>query len=153
MAYVSATELTLIFPANVSIGTNTLPIALGEVASIIAETQSRFDAVAAGAGYAVPIATGASSYPMVQQIVKDGAGGRVLRILFPRGEMRTAEDWTAAYEAALKAIMDSDLLLLGAAEDASETNRLLPRAFSTANISDDPVMTGASAYISRVWEP
>lgn len=153
MPYIAATELTLILPANVSIGTNTAPLRLGEVASIIAEVESKFDSVAAAAGYAVPISSAAAAFPMVQQVVKDGAGARVLKILFPRGEMRTAEEWQAAYEAALKAIRAADIVLPGAAEEAGESNRLLPRSFSTSGLAASDLESGASAYIPRTWEP
>src|SRR6266540_3057817 len=140
MAYISATELSLILPANVSIGTNTMPLNLGEVASVIAEVGARFDSAAAGAGYALPIDASAAAYPLVQQIVKDGAACRVLRILFPAlgggpagGPLPLAEDYCAAYAAAIAMLEAGDLALPGVGETTSEDTRLLARSWSTSS--------------------
>lgn len=155
--YLAATELTLRLPANVSIGTNTIPLTLGEVGSIIGEVGARFDAVAAGAGYAIPVSSTASAWPMVQQIVRDGAGARVLRILFfgtGAAPLTTAEEWEKAYEDALEAIKDADIALPGVGQDSSETIRALPRSFSTTYAAMAPALErGASVYVPRTWEP
>lgn len=156
MPYLAATELSLRLPANVSIGTNTGPLNLGEVGSIIAEVGAQFDAFVAGAGYVVPVPTGASAYPMVQQIIRDGAGARVLRVLFfgtGSAMLTTAEEWEQAYRDALRAIKDGDLALVGASEDSSEAVRMLPRSYSTSGDAADDLDSGASAYVGRLWEP
>jgi hypothetical protein len=158
VVYLAATELTLRLPANVSIGTNTSPLSLGEVGSIIGEVSAQFDSVAARAGYTVPIAQSATlSMPLIQQIVRDGAGARVLRILFwgtDSAPLTTAEEWEASYKEALRLISDADMLLPGAGEEAGESGRMLPRSFSTsyAGIATS-LETGASVYVPRTWEP
>lgn len=156
MVYLAASELINVLPANISIGTDTTPLTYGEVGSIIGGISAEIDAHAAAAGYSVPITDSATTaLALVQQIAKDGAGARVLRILFfgtGAAPLTTAEEWEEAYKAALKAMDDGDLVLPGAPEDTTETTRLLARSFSTES-SADSLETGASAYISRVWEP
>lgn len=156
MPYLSATELSLRLPANVSIGTNTSPLTLGEVGSIIAEVGAHFDSVVARAGYSVPVDSGASAYPYVQQIIRDGAGARVLRILFWGNQgsapMTTAEEWEQAYKDALAAITDGDIVLIGVGENASDDFVLLPRSYG-ADTTIEALERGASAYVPRTWEP
>lgn len=157
MPYLAATELTLRLPANVSIGTDTTPISIGEVGSIIGEVGARFDAVAAKSGYAIPVSSTASAWPMVQQIIRDGAGARVLRILFwgpGSPPLTTAEEWEKAYEDALKAILEGELVLPGVPEEGGESIRLLPRSFSTTSVGiAGDLERGASVYVPRTWEP
>ena len=157
MAYVAATELTLILPAGVSIGTNTNPINLGEVASMLAEVSAAFDVIAAGKGYDVPIATGATiAYAAVQQAVKQGAGARILTTLFPNmggpgGKTTVAGEYKAAYDAFLKGLKDGTVALPGATM-TSTVGRALPRSRST---SADPMPTGLSAspFVPIDWGP
>jgi hypothetical protein len=157
MSYIGATELTLILPAGVSIGTNTVPINIGEVASMIAEISSDFDTIAAGKGYDVPIATGATiAYAAVQQAVKQGAGARILSTLFPNmggpGDKTTlAGTYQAAYDAFKKGLKDGSVALPGAGM-TSTSGRALPRSRSTTDL---PVPTGmtASPFVPMDWFP
>lgn len=158
MPYIGATELSLILPANVSIGTNTVPITLDEVGSMIAEVTGRLDGALAGAGYGVPIPTTATdAYTTVQSIVKDGVGCRVMRTLFPnigqpKDKIALAADYCEAYKQAMADIKDGSLVLVGAPKSTDESARSLPRSYSTTSGATG-AETGASAYITRTWEP
>ena len=149
--YVSATELTLILPPNVSIGTNTSPLALGEVGSMIAEISAELDAAAAGAGYGVPIPTGATmAWSQMQRYTKQGAAAQVLKTIFPNlggpgGKANLADDYWAAYQAALKAIRKGEIVFVGAGADAGGGGRELPRSYSTSN-------SGATAGVPPTFD-
>jgi hypothetical protein len=155
MAYVGATELSLILPAGVSIGTNTNPITLGEVATMLAEVSAGIDVAAAGKGYDVPIATGATiAYAAIQQAVKQGAGARILTTLFPNmggpgGKTTIADEYKAAYDAFIKGLKDGSVALPGASM-SSTTGRALPRSRST---SGEPTGYSASPFFPITWEP
>lgn len=155
MSYAGATELTLILPAGVSIGTNTVPINLGEVATMLAEVSAAFDVVAAGKGYDVPIATGATiAYAAVQQAIKQGAGARILTTLFPNmggpgGKTTLAGEYKAAYDAFLKGLKDGSVALPGAGM-TSTAGRALPRSRST---SGEPTGFSASPFFPMDWQP
>lgn len=155
MAYVGATELSLILPAGVSIGTNTNPITLGEVATMLAEVSAQIDVTAAGKGYDVPIATGATiAYAAVQQAVKQGAGARILNTIFPNmggpgGKTNLAGTYEAAYEAFIKGLKDGTVALPGASM-SSTSGRALPRSRST---SGEPTGYSASPFFPIDWAP
>src|SRR4051812_12580186 len=102
MSYFGATELSLVLPAGVSIGTNTVPITLNEVATMIAEVSADLDVTAAGKGYAVPISTVATiAYMAVQQAAKQGVAARILQTLFPNmGEKSGGNNLASEYAAA-----------------------------------------------------
>lgn len=166
MAYLSATELTMILPANVSIGTNTDPFTLGEVASVIYRVGANFDAAAAAAGYAVPLAPPASAgatqaWAQAQQIVLDGAAAIVLGVIFPnmtgggRGGDRVtvADRYQKAYDDALKMLRDGNLPLVGAPTSTGEEARELPRSFTTSNpgASEAAVMASPMIDIGSVF--
>lgn len=144
MGYIGATELTLILPAGVSIGTNTSPFTVGEVASVIVEVSAELDAAAAAAGYAVPISPPASGgpsigYAQMQSITKKGVGAVVLRAIFPNlpgapgGKTSLADTYAASYEAALKMIRKGELPIVGAGSSTGGDGRELPRSYSTSN--------------------
>lgn len=158
MPYIGATELSLILPAHVSIGTNTDPLTLGEVGSIIAEVSGRLDGVAAAAGYSVPIASTATvAYAAVQGVVKDGVAARILSILFPNmgpgSKAGLSTDYRAAYDDAIKAIRAGEFTLVGAGRDTGETSRALPRSYGTSNSSDDAAQFAASPHVPMAWQP
>lgn len=152
MPYVGATELTLILPAGVSIGTNTVPINLGEVATMLGEISASIDTAAAGKGYDVPIATGATiAYAAVQQAVKQGAGARILNTLFPNmggpgSKTTVAGEYKQAYDDFVKGLKDGTVALPGASMSTT-SGRALPRSRSTTDL---PVPTGMSA---SPWTP
>ncbi|HEY8723448.1 MAG TPA: hypothetical protein VIL92_06265 [Gaiellaceae bacterium] len=153
--YVGATELTLILPAGVSIGTNTSPINLGEVATMLAEVSARIDVTAAGKGYDVPISTTATiAYAAVQEAVKQGAGARILNTLFPNmggpgGKTTLAGEYKAAYDAFLKGVKDGSVALPGATR-TSTGGRQLPRSRSSAG---EPTGYSASPFFPIDWQP
>lgn len=147
--YFGATDLIL--PAHVSIGTNTTPLNLGQVGSMIAEVQGELDAAIAAAGYAVPITSPASGgptvgYAQVVGIAKKGVTARVLEQIFPNlpggpgSQTSIVTDYRKDYQDALAAIRDGKLPVVGATADSSGTGRELPRSYSTSN-------TGASSGI------
>lgn len=140
--YFGATEL--IFPAHVSIGTNTSPINLGAVASMIVEVEGELDAALAAAGYSVPIIPPASGGPTIGygQVVgyaKKGVAARVLETVFPNlpggpgSKTSIVADYRADYQAALDAIRKGELPIVGASINTGEDSRLLPRSYSTSN--------------------
>lgn len=142
--YIGATELTLILPAGVSIGTNTSPFTIGEAASVIVEISAELDAAAAAAGYAIPIAPPASGGPTVGYaqmvgLAKKGVGAVILRTLFPNvgnapgGRSTLADQYAKAYDDALKMLRKGELPIVGAGGDTSGTGRELPRSYSTTN--------------------
>lgn len=150
MPYLVASELTTVLPAGVSIGTNTAPLTLGEVGSIIAEISAELDGAAAGAGYTVPVSSVATqAYTQMQSWTKQGAGARVLNIIFPNvsggpGSRTTlAAEYAAAYRDALKALRRGEMPLVGADHDAGEGARELARSYATsettATAGVDPV--------------
>lgn len=159
--YIGATELTLILPAGVSIGTNTVPFTLGEVGSVIMEVSAELDAAAAAGGYAVPIINPASGGPTVAfgQMVgyaKKGVGAQLLRTIFPNisnapGSRATLGDqYAKAYEDALKLLRKGELPLIGAPSDTSGTGRELPRSYHTSN----PAATvGVTPHLDMDWSP
>lgn len=138
--YLNATELTLLLPQNIDIGASTLPLALGEITTMITEIEAELDSAAAVAGYAVPVSSSATSgFALMQKWTRDGAAARVLGVLFPGmggpGASGTlASEYRAAYQAALAALRKGEMALVGAAEDTTGTGvRELPRSYSTSN--------------------
>lgn len=139
--YLGATEL--IFPAHVSIGTNTSPMNLGGVGSIIYEVCAELDGAAAQAGYAVPVAPPASGGPTIGYgqmvgIAKKGVEARVLNFVFPNvpGASKgssIAADYRKDYQDALAAIRKGDLPIVGASNSTGGEGRQLPRSYSTTN--------------------
>jgi len=137
--YLAATELTLLLPAGPSIGTNTAPLTLGETGSIIAEISAELDGAAAKAGYAVPVSsTATSAFAQMQHWCRLGAGAQVLGIIYPNlggpgGQVTLAKTYQDAYQAALAMLRKGDVILVGAAEDATGEGREFPRSYSTSN--------------------
>ncbi len=156
--YLNASEVAVVLPAGASIGTNTTPLTLGEVGTVIAQVSAEVDGFLAAAGVAVPInaslATGA--YAQVQRITMQGAAAQVLDVLFPNvggGKTTLASEYRDAYEKALKMIADKKLALPGAALDTGETGRALPRSFSTSESSATAAAFAASPLVPMAWEP
>ena len=155
MAYIGATELTLILPAGVSIGTNTAPLTIGEVASIVFEIEADLNSVAAAVGYDVPIPTGATyAFAQMQLQTKNGAGWRVLGIIFPQiggpgDKSSLAADYRDAYNAFKTGLAKGTISLIdvGTGDQGVE----LPRSFSVAQ--GDAGTAGASAFIPMQWAP
>lgn len=156
MGYFGATELTLIMPPGVTIGTNTIPITLNEVATMIAEVSADLDTVAAGRGYAVPVSPTAATiaYLAMQQAAKQGVGARILQTLFPNmggpgGKSTLADEYAAAYKAFKDGIRKGELVLPGAPM-AATGGRVLPRSRST---SGEPTGMSASPAFPWEWSP
>lgn len=155
--YIGATEVSLMLPAHVSIGTNTDPVTLGEVASIIVEIGGTLDMYAAGRGYQVPIPTAATvAYAAVQRIVKDGVGWKVLGVIFPNmggpGDSSSiVGDYRKAYTDAIAALKDGSLILSGAPLDTGQTGRVRMRSYPLAFGADATL--AASPMIPLAWEP
>lgn len=150
-SYVGATEVTLILPAPVSIGTNTGPLTLSEVASAIQRYGARVNIAAAGAGYAVPVSPSAlDAYSMIQDAVIQGVAGWIMGIYgpnVPAGPGSTlAGQFTKAYEDFLEQLRDGDILLPDVGRDTE--GRQLPRSFETTNIAAAASVGGASPLIS-----
>ena len=139
MPYITASELTVALPQNITITPTSLPLTQGEVGSLIAEVCAELDSAAAAAGYAVPIdPTATVAYAQMQRWTRQGAGAAVLGVLFPNmggpgGQTTLADQYRAAYQAALLALRKGDLPLVGAGEDTGSGGRELPRSFSTSN--------------------
>lgn len=157
MSYLSASEIAVILPAGASIGTNTIPLALGEVGSIIGQVSAEVDGYLAAAGISVPISTSATqAYPQVQRIVTYGVAAQILSTLFPNtggGRTTTASEYKDSYEKALKMIADKKLILVGASPDTGEAGRALPRSYSTSNSGDEAAEFSASPMIPMDWQP
>jgi hypothetical protein len=155
VGYLGATELYL--PANVSIGTDTSPLSLGRVASIIEMVSAEVDAAAAGAGYVIPIPTTATTaWLLVRRAVADGAAWRALTVVYPGmggpGDRASiASEYRGQYLAFLRGLSAGELKLPGIDADAGTGGRELPRShtFSAATA----VERGASALLSIMWEP
>lgn len=150
-SYVGATEVTLILPAPVSIGTNTGPLTLSEVASAIQRHGARVNVAAAGAGYAVPVSPSAlDAYSMIQDAVIQGVAGWIMGIYgpnVPAGPGSTlAGQFTKAYEDFLEQLRDGDILLPDVGRDTD--GRQLPRSFETTNTAAAASVGGASPLIS-----
>ena len=154
--YISATEITLILPAHVSIGTNTDPVTIGEVASMIVEISADLDLTAAGAGYAVPITTSATtSYAAFQLATKQGVGARILGIIFPNlggdsDKTSLAAEYRNAY-IAFKKMLASGAIVLPDAGRSTTGGRALPRSFSTSYPGAPEA--GASGFPPIWWQP
>lgn len=137
--YLAATELSLLLPAGPSIGASTMPLTLGETGSVIAEISAELNGAAAKAGYAVPISsTATAAWAQMQHWTRMGAGAQVLGIIFPNlggpgGQTTLAKTYREAYDAALKMLRKGEVVLVGAAEDATGQGRELPRSYSTSN--------------------
>lgn len=138
--YLGATELTVVLPAGVSIGTNTSPLTLDEVGSMIFEVESEIDGFAAAAGYAVPIATGATyGFAAMKQAIKQGAAAAVLNVLFPTmggpgDKTSSAATYRQAYQDFKKALAAGTLTLVGAAAAGDGAGgRVLPFAGQIAS--------------------
>lgn len=151
--YLGATELTLILPAQVSIGTNTKPWTLGEVASTIVEIEAELNAAVAQAGYDVPVPTGATyAYQLMQAKTKEGAACRVLNVLFPNmggtgSKVTLASDYCKAYREFVKALAGGKIALVDAPAAAGEGARELPRSFEvTENVAPSPMLPIGYAF-------
>lgn len=140
--YFGATELVL--PNHATIAPSSVPVNLGQVASMIAEVGGEIDGALAAAGYLAPILSPASGgptvgFPQVVGIAKKGVSARVLSVLFPNlpggpgSRVSMGDDYRKEYQAALQAIRQGDLPIVGAATDDSGGGRQLPRSYSTSN--------------------
>lgn len=155
--YLGATEITARLPAAVSIGTNTHPITLSEVASWIQGVGAGVNAAAAAAGYAVPITPSSEdAYAQVREIVADGVTCKILRVLAPHVTSSTkqttiAETYCKAYEQAMKDLREGKLILPDAPQDTTGTGRELPRSWETSG--GEATLGGASPMMSTrtVW--
>lgn len=153
MPYIGATEVTLVLPANVSIGTNTDPLTLGEVASIIFEVEAEVNSAAAAAGYGVPVSTESPyAFALMQRTVKRGAAAAVLGIIFPNmggpgSRTPLASEYKDAYEATLDLIRTGHEPLIDAGAAGAGGSRELARSFEVTN-SISP-----SAVIPAGWDP
>lgn len=152
-SYVGATEVTLILPAPVSIGTNTGPLTLSEVASAIQRHGARVNIAAAGAGYAVPVSPSAlDAYSMIQDAVIQGVAGWIMGIYGPNvpagpGSKSTlAGQYTKAYEDFLAQLRDGKILLPDVGRDTE--GRQLPRSFETTHAAAAASVGGASPLVS-----
>lgn len=123
---------------NATITASSMPLAIGEVATIIEQISVEIDGAAAAGGYAVPISsTATAAWSQVQLLAVRGAAWMVLDTLYP--SMRpgdtssTAKDYRDAYMAALERLRKGDMLLVGAPEDTTGAGRQLPRSYSTSN--------------------
>lgn len=129
MAYWVASSLARLMPQAVQgievIGANTQPVNLTDFDVYISQRGAEFDSAAAKAGYAVPIASTASSYPFVQMIVGLGARADALDEIYS-GKSDKADTYRSAYELALARISAGELPLL-APPDTSGGGRQLPR--------------------------
>lgn len=158
--YLGASDLSLQLPAGVSIGTNTDPLTIGEIGSIIAEVSGEVEGYLSAAGYPVPIVSTVASvaFAQVQRIVRQGAAWSVLGVIFPNmggpsDKTSLASDYRDAYRAALKMIQDGKFALIGVAADSGETGRALPRSFTTSNPGADAAALAASPLVPMLWEP
>lgn len=155
--YLSALEVSSRLPAAVSIGTNTQPITLAEVASWIQEVGAGVNAAAAAAGYQVPVTPSSpDAYAQLQGIVGDGVTCKILRVLAPHVTSSTrqtsvAADYCQAYEQAMKDLREGKLILVGAPQDTTGTGRELPRSWETSG--GEATRSGASPMMStrRAW--
>lgn len=143
----TAAEISLVLPANVSIGTNTAPLTLGEVASMIVEVEAELNGAAAAAGYAVPISTAASyAYALMQRHTKNGVAAQALSVIFPNmggpgAKSTSASEYRKAYEDFVKTLRQGKIALVGAGADSSGGARELPRSFEVSeNVSPSPVL-------------
>jgi hypothetical protein len=139
--YIGATDLTLLLPAQVSIGTNTLPLTLDEVGSIVFQYEAELNAAAAHAGYAVPIQSAASlSYGLMALNTQRGAAAHVLGILFPNAEFTLAKDYRDAYQLFLRQLAAGKLTLPDVDSPGAE-GRALPRSFEvTHDVAPSPLV-------------
>lgn len=119
----------LVFPAGVSVGTNTAPYTLNGVGSVIAQIGAEVDGLAAAAGYEVPISTVATiAYAIVQRAVTNGVYGIVMDTLFDNmtgGAPARTSSYSAAYAQFKKDLKSGDLDLVGAAKAGTDQGRVL----------------------------
>lgn len=158
MSYLSATELAVILPPGASVGASTMPINLGETATIIAQVGAEVDGYLSAAGFGIPISTTATTaYAQIQRIVTQGAAAQVLNSILSNmgGQSKTtlASEYADSYRNALKMIADKKLALPGVSPDTGETGRALPRSFQTSNPGADAAGYAASPLIQMIWEP
>lgn len=158
MAYIGATELNPFLPAGITISGSSLPIALSDVASYIAEISAELDGVAAAKGYAVPISpTGATTaFAQMQLAAKNGVGAWVMQTLFPNtggpaDKTSLAGEYRQAYKDFRDSLRSGDLALVGAGSDSGSSGRVLPRSRSTSfpNACD----SGATPMVPISWRP
>lgn len=146
--YLSATDLALILPAGVSIGTSTVPLTLDEVATIISKFESEADGFAAAAGYAVPVSTGATyGFGVMRQAIENGAAAFVLGVLFPTmggpgDKTSLASSYRQAYNDFKRDIAKGNLALVGAGTAGDGAGRVLPRAGGLAS----PIINTTSVF-------
>ncbi len=140
MAYIDASTFVLTLPGmtNATITGSSVPLTIGEVATICEQISAEVDGAAAAGGYAIPVATGASeAYSQLQLITYRGAAWMVLDTLYPSmrpGDVNTtAKDYRDAYMAALALLRAGDLVLIGAPPASEGAGRELPRSYSTSN--------------------
>lgn len=106
---------------------------------MIFEIESEIDGFAAAAGYAVPIATGATyGFAAMKQAIKQGAGAAVLNVLFPTmggpgDKTSLSATYRQAYQDFKKALAAGNLTLVGASTAGDGGGRILPRAGTVAS--------------------
>jgi hypothetical protein len=155
VAYIDASSFVLTLPAAVgTITGSSLPLTIGEVATVCEQISAELDSAAAAAGYAVPISTTATAaYGQMQLLTVRGAGCHTLRVIFPgseAGKMPLADTYCAAYAEALKMLRAGDYILIGAPPGPEGQGRELPRSYSTSN----PLATsGVDPQATMDWVP
>src|SRR6266542_1839593 len=138
MAYISASELVLSFPAAAgTITASSVPMNIAEVATICERVSIELDSAAAIAGYVVPVPASASqAYAQMALYNGWGAACLTLRTMFPGGaqgaEMPLAKDYCADYTAVLQRLREGTEVLIGEPPDTGETTRELARSYSTS---------------------
>lgn len=141
--YIGATELSGLLPNAVpTLTASSRPLTIGEVATICERVSVELDSAAAVAGYAVPVSTTATqAYAQMALYNAWGAACMTLKLIFPGGgqssEMPLADDYCANYAAVLERLRDDKEILIGAADDPSDSSRILARSLSVS----DPTAT------------
>ena len=150
--YISATDVTVTLPAPATVGTNTVPLTLAEVATWCDEVGAEIDGAAAAAGYAVPISPSSTgAYAQVRRLAKTGVAAQILGVLAPNvpaagGKMSLASEYRQAYETALERLREGKLPLVGATSESGDGARELPRSFESSNVG--ATLGGASPMLS-----
>lgn len=165
MAYITATDIARLLPDRLDISGTSTPLSATDIDELCNLVSAELDSAALGAGYAVPVASSATSaaHALMRLYTQYGVGWHVLRTVYPNqggpaDKNTRGDDYERAYTAALRGLRTGDILLPGADPTSDAGGGLpLPRSFSTSHpdgvpLRDAPV-GGIDPTFGMGWQP
>lgn len=121
-------------PGNMALLASALPLGATTFQTMIGLVSAGFDAAAAKVGKVVPIPTTATqAYLIAQNVVREGALAMAFERVYTGPDPKFIDRFKLAYDTAIAAIGNGTMVLPGAADDTSQSSRLLVRSNGVAS--------------------